>query len=348
MAVTFIQAPPTYAGAFAPIEMVVGAEENEDMVTIYVMLVKGADIGTDTGQIVPIERTVNPETHQATIDLSYLGRLLFIKDPEQMKMPDTQPFKNPSELVGELRISPYKGGTSDTPEYIVTVFNTTETNISPQNNPALIGRLLNGMPMTYYQGYPMPIAVRKCTTEGQEEVIVKYFIHNAPVAEWTMTYPVTMLPTPTAGIDSIRITVNGNGGDYKISEGCIPEKPYYIRWINMSGGWSYAMFSEWNRVKGIRDVNNAEVYTQSMGITNETLSIEAYEVVDVGKELMSDSEYRTLSGIMFSPLIQWWNADAKRWYNIVINGDMSLASDVNNGLGSVQFSFLQPHIKIQF
>lgn len=350
MAVTFIQAPPTYAGAFAPIELIVGGDANESSATIYVMLVEGSgmEAATPAGQVVTIRRTLNAATQQTTINLEYLARLLFVKDAEQMTMPSGQPVGNPPELVGQLRISTTKAGTATAAAKVVTVFSSLETSITPDGNPPIIGRLLNGQPLTYYAGYPMPIAVRKCTTDAAEVVAVKYLMRGVPVAEWTMAQPVTMLPTPSSGIDAIRITIDGNGGDYKIIEGCVPEAPYYVRYLNTGGGWSYVMFTEWLRTVGVRDVNNVEAYTQSLATMRETVAVEPYEVVEVGKELISKSEQRRLAGIMRSPLIQWWEAGPDRWRNIIINGDMTISEDVNSGLGAVRFSFLQPPVTVQF
>lgn len=132
---------------------------------------------------------------------------------------------------------------------------------------------------------------------------------------------------------------------------CVPKYPFYVRWINRLGGVDYWMFSRTQThapaVKS-SDVfapfveNPAKAQTNSLpyGVTTENL-------ITVGAELLNKAEFRALSELPYSPLIEYYNEAKNAWIRLsVASFDGSNTTDSETK--SVEVKFNLPTINVQF
>ncbi|MDE5709160.1 MAG: hypothetical protein K2I32_06925 [Alistipes sp.] len=135
---------------------------------------------------------------------------------------------------------------------------------------------------------------------------------------------------------------------YPVLEGCEPDAPFYVRWINASGGWNTWMFERREETDDVEDVSNIQLYITDPIYTQATVSLSATRTVTVGEGLLSKDEYRALAALPRSPRIQWFNEEIRTWQTIVIAEGFSASWNSRNGFGSVEFTFAMPRILTQF
>lgn len=132
---------------------------------------------------------------------------------------------------------------------------------------------------------------------------------------------------------------------------CVPDRPFYIRWLNMLGGVDYFMFSRQQKVSP--SVKSSSTYspfvenpeTVDSNIRPYTLTTE--NMVTVGAEGLSSSDFLAISEMPFSPLIEWWSEKLSRWIRLSVSKfDGSHYSRPETK--SVEITFTLPEINTQF
>lgn len=126
-------------------------------------------------------------------------------------------------------------------------------------------------------------------------------------------------------------------------EACVPDYPFYVRWVNRLGGWEYHMFSA-NKRKGA-EVKETDSFTPYSGTltganrTRETLSIERTDVVEVGEEQLNPDTFALLASIALSPRIDVYNTVLQRWEGITVNDKHTAMWDTRTSQGVVGYTF---------
>lgn len=126
-------------------------------------------------------------------------------------------------------------------------------------------------------------------------------------------------------------------------ETCVPDNPFYIRWVNRLGGWEYYMFSA-NKRNGM-EVKEADSYAPYSGTltdanrTREVLSIERVDIVEAGEEQLTPEMFVVLSSIAVSPRMDVFNPTLQRWEGVTLDDKHTLRWDTRNSRGVVNYTF---------
>lgn len=210
---------------------------------------------------------------------------------------------------------------------------------------------LTGTPLIRYKGYPFRMTLRvgnktlDCFTKignfTEENVVVRYPVGNVDIQ--TSSDPrINMVDVFTNDEDSEFIA------SYPITEGCVPASPFYVRWINTSGGWDSWMFERREETDEVEDVSNIQLYIADPNDSQQTVSLNASRTVTVGEGLLSKDDYRALAALPRSPRIQWYNEELQAWQTIVIAEGFSATWNARNAFGNVELTFALPRILTQF
>lgn len=133
-----------------------------------------------------------------------------------------------------------------------------------------------------------------------------------------------------------------------IEQCCLPDSPFYIRWINTKGGWDSFMFSlKQYKTKEVSDTTIYEPYVEDIQepkseVKELTLPITAKgkETIIAGAENLSDNEYEVLSNIVFSPNIQYYDRVENVWHRIILK-DTSTEKDTSENRNSIELTFIK-------
>jgi hypothetical protein len=164
-------------------------------------------------------------------------------------------------------------------------------------------------------------------------------------------------------LDEIIVTVSGdtiwtkNGNSpgavlaINITPQCMPDNPFYVRWLNDMGGWEYFMFSfRQNIEKSVENQQYFHPYTRSSETAKGYVRaawIESAEQITVGAGMLSPTEYEALSKIIYSPQIEYYNKDLGKWFTLAIE-DSTIIKDTRDVTGSVEITFNLPSPQLQF
>lgn len=210
---------------------------------------------------------------------------------------------------------------------------------------------LTGTPLTRYKGYPFRMTLRV----GNKTLDCFTKIGNSTEENIVVRYPVGNIDIPTSSddrIDGVEVDTFEEDtqfvASYPITEGCVPAAPFYVRWINTSGGWDSWMFERREENEDVEDVSNIQLYIADPTDTQQTVSLNAARTVTVGEGLLSKEDYRTLAALPRSPRIQWYNEELQAWQTIVIAEAFSSSWNSRNGFGNVEFTFALPRTLTQF
>lgn len=128
--------------------------------------------------------------------------------------------------------------------------------------------------------------------------------------------------------------------------------PFYVKWINQQGGWDYWMFSHRQYItKTVINPQTFNPFVQDQQTTKgftELVTQDAVEKIKVGASSMSENEFKCVSKLIYSPLIQWFNEDTRLWSTILIDGDGASEDDTRSPLKWIELSFILPTPQLQF
>ncbi len=144
-------------------------------------------------------------------------------------------------------------------------------------------------------------------------------------------------------------------GDFKglykyIDTCCVPENPFYVRWINQQGGWDYWMFSFRQSVS--RNIENQEFYYPAI-FNQETAAAAAgvyykqgIETIRVGAGGLNANEYECISKLVYSPRIDYYDKEKDKWLRLIIENGENL-NDTRSPEKEVEFTFVLPAPQLQ-
>ena len=131
---------------------------------------------------------------------------------------------------------------------------------------------------------------------------------------------------------------------------CIPDHPFYVRWINQLGGWDYWMFSRKQLLtNAISDSVTFTPYQDNTSIidsTNKQLALTAKQSILVGAEQLTNNEYDVISKVIYSPKIQLYNKDTYDWTGLLVE-DTKTEKDTSLSKQSIELTFVLPTPQIQ-
>lgn len=210
---------------------------------------------------------------------------------------------------------------------------------------------ISNTPLIRYSGYPFVVTLR---SPQQTPLVLRWQMWRNGILINSGQIPNPLgnmdLTTPPQA-DLLRIVEANSANivnEYSIIDGCVPDAPFYVRWINASGGWDSWMFERSEETDNVEDVANVQLYAANPDDTQTTISIAASRTVTVGEGLLSKDDYRTLAALTRSPRIQWYNEELQMWQTIVMSEGFSATWNSRNGFGSVEFTFALPRILTQF
>ena len=130
---------------------------------------------------------------------------------------------------------------------------------------------------------------------------------------------------------------------------CVPQNPFYMRWINKYGGYDYWMFEK--RQTFERELKNVETfkpYTSSLATAHGTDIVIDKEVesrVTIGAEGLPANDWKVLAFIACSPFAQWYNEELSLWTNVVVE-KAKLAMQTNNALHGLELTIQLPTLQL--
>lgn len=145
--------------------------------------------------------------------------------------------------------------------------------------------------------------------------------------------------------------IEKNTHKIQIVSGCVPDQPFYIRWINRLGGVEYYMFARHQTFQPkVKSSSTYEVYVENP-ITARTnaraYTITTDNVVVVGADGVHEEQYKALANMPFSPTIEWYNEQLGQWVEITVSKfDGKCDSDTSSH--DLEITFNLPTINTQF
>lgn len=122
----------------------------------------------------------------------------------------------------------------------------------------------------------------------------------------------------------------------------VPCNPFYIRWINLKGGWDTYMFEQ--HKKYTQEVDRGDQYVLAnsgdsrASQTRGELAPEFKNIVQAGAEQLDENDFNLLKGIALSPLVQRYNYSVKAWQRVLVN-DTDLTWDTKTPRNTVSYEF---------
>lgn len=141
-----------------------------------------------------------------------------------------------------------------------------------------------------------------------------------------------------------------SGKKFTVENGCIPVNPFYVRWINDVGGIDYWMFSVYQELKTSLKSSSTfrKFYTDTEAERGSAViyAQEAEDAIKVGSDHLSDEQYKALSMIPYSPLIEWYNEITRKWVRLTVDKEDNTKKTVATKQ-SIEITFILPQRNLQ-
>ena len=246
--------------------------------------------------------------------------------------------------------------------YNFTILNAVKQFGEPTDMSSLQGSFLTqAKVLKKYDGYPLSISVLGFPEETfvndfeQDEVVIPYRHFNLKINEPTDELVISNQSLYSTLVDNNEDFIVDNGERYiivkDIKEGtvlsktlikgeCLYKNPFYVRWVNTTGGYEHFMFF-WNQKTSL-DLKKVETvqkyYLDSATIDNNTeiLNIEASKTITFGASNLTKDEFDLVSGIVLTPYVEFFNTTKQSWeriYQAKVTGNDS----TNDTVKSIEF-----------
>lgn len=187
----------------------------------------------------------------------------------------------------------------------------------PSDMTAWAGRALTRFPrLFYYAGYELSVAI--CSSSG-----------------------------------TTRSAYGGSGsiGGFTPVASCVPESPFYVRWINQVGGVDYYMFSRRQEYEQtVKQVSSYEVVVDNIATARANSRAYALNVenrVTVGADGIPGDIYKALRLLPFSPVIEWWNEELSKWIALTPSKFTGKRRS-SDSTHAIEVSFDLPRLNLQY
>lgn len=215
------------------------------------------------------------------------------------------------------------------------------------------GKVLTRMPaVKMYEGYPLDYSVLSTTEEIKTAggIAPAFAVSRVLVgkANEKILLNEEAYPVLTEEEDEIVLM---NALDIRVFRECIPQRPFYIRWINDLGGVDYFMFARQQKHQPqVKSVSVFSPFVENTGVAKSNLKAYAMNTdntVVVGCSGLGKREFDALKRMPFSSLIEWYNEDIGKWIRLAVSKfDGSYFSKTETK--GVEVTFSLPNINTQF
>lgn len=272
---------------------------------------------------------------KATFDLSYLARNVF-KDEI---VPYTQ--NNAYSIDGNIAGAIVVEINVDTPElFYGYLYNAVQQYDTFTNAGMGDSRVLTET-MRTYEGYPFEVSLYA----GEQT----FQISTYPNPNQSSTVPKGSTIFDFSGVTMYNTTINGQTSEnIPVPQGCVPDRPFYVRWVNQQGGYNYWMFRRQTDAETTNEYENIIVKRSSIADEQRTIFANAAHTVATSADLLTEDEFNILKGIAYSPRIQWYNEIMDQWVTITVADDVTTSNRMWSGVYSVSYTFNLPQILTQF
>lgn len=205
-----------------------------------------------------------------------------------------------------------------------------------------------------YEGYPTDVYI---LTDGSNTTYLTFFYANGGTVTCTMTDKLTVIksqlisPVETT-LTAVRIYI-----DYTIRASvfveyaaCVPEHPFYIRWINVLGGRDHWMFTKRNEQKKSEITESFKPYVQDQeqaGTFEHVIAGTGGKAIVAGSGHINREDYEVLSDIVYSPKIEWYNETFQKWVQVKLDNP-TIEKDYNAERADIELTFILPEIQMQY
>lgn len=230
----------------------------------------------------------------------------------------------------------------------------------PQSQPLFVGKAYNAVQqydtftnagmgdsrvltetMRTYEGYPFEVSLYA----GAQS----FKISTYPNPNQASNVPVGSTIFDFSGVTRYNTTINGQTTEnIPVPQGCVPDRPFYVRWVNQQGGYNYWMFRMQTDAETTNEYENIIVKRSSIADEQRTIFANAAHTVATSADLLTEDEFNILKGIAYSPRIQWYNETMGQWVTITIAEDVTTSNRMWSGFYSVAYTFNLPQILTQF
>ncbi len=138
-------------------------------------------------------------------------------------------------------------------------------------------------------------------------------------------------------------------------ETCIPENPFFVRWLNPIGGFDSWLFG--TRQVFDYDVKDKDIfepvinYLQTANGIQQTTGKEAFEFITVGYEGLTQAKVDGIKYVLTSPLIYWIvGTPGSNEFQTMIIGVKSGSYQIydnGDGLHNMEITFIKPKLQLQ-
>ncbi len=138
-------------------------------------------------------------------------------------------------------------------------------------------------------------------------------------------------------------------------QSCIPENPFFVRWLNPIGGFDSWLFG--TRQVFEYDVTDKDIfepvinYLQIANGIQQTTGKEAFEYITVGYEGLTQADVDGIKHVVKSPLVYWIVGEpATNDFQQMIIGVKSGSYriyDNGDGLHNMEITFIKPKLQLQ-
>lgn len=131
-------------------------------------------------------------------------------------------------------------------------------------------------------------------------------------------------------------------------EGCTPDDPVYVRWINTIGAWEYFMFSGsrglGQRVERGDTFALAGAYDIDAKETTGELPPTVTDYITCGAEQLERPEFETLKTIATSPYVQIYDTERKAFTRCLVSGtDIVWNTQASRGQIDLELTLMTPY-----
>lgn len=204
-----------------------------------------------------------------------------------------------------------------------------------------------------YEGYPISAYI---LTGGSDDTTLKFYYKNGSNDSCHTQQNLCVITSPLispsgTSLDLLQISTPGELHSIifiKYAE-CIPEYPFYVRWINNIGGREHWMFTKKSvkRKAETKSSFNPVVLDQSTATGfEEKLEATGEKKVVVGSGFVNKMDYEIICDMIYSTNIQWFNESTQKWVTITFD-DSENEQDILPVNSEIEYTFKLPEFKLQ-
>lgn len=176
--------------------------------------------------------------------------------------------------------------------------------------------LVRSSRLTKYDGYPLSVVVSCGFQDGQSNA-VEISDDNENTLTLTQDGKLSVVEVDCRfGIEDVKsIELAYSDTKIEVDEGCVPDKPYYIRWVNSLGGYECRMYRGGER-KDEREERTFEPYPFGAEYVTQPWGIEAKREQLIWHECESEEETEICREIASSEIVQRYDTESGTWKDI--------------------------------